>query len=259
MSEVVFSAEPPLAFLTFNRPEARNALTWEMYKGLLDACETVDARADLRVLIVRGAGGKAFAAGTDISQFTSFQSGEDGIEYERKLDAAIDRLERVTCPTIAQVQGVATGGGCAIALACDFRVCSPDVRFGVPIAKTLGNCLSIANCARMIDLVGPAVFKDMIFTARLFDVQEAAGLGLVTRVVEADRIDASVRELAATLAANAPLTIAATKEMVRRIQEARRPPADAAHDLIARVYGSTDFKEGVQAFLAKRPPRWTGA
>jgi enoyl-CoA hydratase/carnithine racemase len=259
MSEVVFSAEPPLAFLTFNRPDARNALTWEMYKGLLDACETVDARADIRVLIVRGAGGKAFAAGTDISQFTSFRSGEDGIEYERKLDAAIDRLERVTRPTIAQVQGVATGGGCAIALACDLRVCSPDARFGVPIAKTLGNCLSIANCARMIDLLGPAMFKEMIFTARLFDVREAVNLGLVTQVAEASRIEASVRELAATLAGHAPLTIAATKEMVRRIQEARRPPANAADDLIARVYGSADFKEGVQAFLAKRPPRWTGA
>jgi enoyl-CoA hydratase/carnithine racemase len=258
MSEVVFSAEPPLAFLTFNRPEARNALTWEMYKGLLDACNTVDARADLRVLIVRGAGGKAFAAGTDISQFTAFRSGDDGIEYEQKLDAAIDRLERVTRPTIAQVQGVATGGGCAIALACDLRVCSPDARFGVPIAKTLGNCLSIANCARMIDLVGPAVFKEMIFTARLFDVQEAASLGLVTQVAEGNRIDGAVQELAATLAAHAPLTLAATKEMVRRIQEARRPAANTAHDLIARVYGSADFKEGVQAFLAKRPPRWTG-
>src|SRR5918999_5858973 len=196
MSEVLFSAEPPLALLTFNRPDARNALTWEMYQGLLDACETVDARADLRVLIVRGAGGKAFAAGTDISQFTSFQTGEDGIEYERRLDAAIDRLERVTKVTIAQVQGVATGGGCAIALACDLRVCSPDARFGVPIAKTLGNCLSIANCARMIDLLGPARFKDLMITACLMDVHEATSLGLVTRVAEPGRIDEATRDLA---------------------------------------------------------------
>jgi len=259
MSEVLFSAEPPLAFLTFNRPGARNALTWEMYQGLLDACETVDQRADLRVLIVRGAGGKAFAAGTDISQFTSFRSAEDGIEYERRLDSVIDRLERVTRPTIAQVQGYATGGGCAIALTCDLIVCSPDARFGVPIAKTLGNCLSIANCARMIDLLGPARFKELIFSARLLDVQEASGLGLVTQVAGAERIDAAVRDLATTMAGHAPLTIAATKEMVRRIQEARRPAAETAHDLIGRVYASADFKEGVEAFLAKRPPRWTGA
>lgn len=259
MSSVLFSAEPPLAFLTFNRPEARNALTWEMYQGLLDACETVDLRPELRVLIVRGAGGRAFAAGTDISQFTGFRSAADGIEYERKLDAAIDRLERVTRPTIAQVQGVATGGGCAIALACDLRVCAPDARFGIPIAKTLGNCLSIANCARLVDLIGPARFTDLMFTARLIGVQEANALGLVTRVAEADAIDEAVRTLATTIAGHAPLTLAATKEMIRRIREARRPAPETAHDLIGRCYASADFREGVEAFLAKRPPRWTGA
>jgi enoyl-CoA hydratase len=258
MSDVLFSAEPPLAFVTFNRPEARNALTWTMYQGLLDACDTVDGRADLRVLIVRGAGGKAFAAGTDISQFTSFRSEQDGIDYERRLDAAIDRLERVSKVTIAQVQGVATGGGCAIALTCDLRVCSPDARFGIPIAKTLGNCLSIANSARLMDLLGPARFKDLMITARLMDVQEATLLGLVTRV-GADRIDEATRELATTVAAHAPLTISVTKEMVRRIQEARRPSQGAGEDLVGRCYASADFKEGVAAFLAKRAPVWTGS
>lgn len=258
MSEVLFSAEPPLAFLTFNRPAARNALTWEMYQGLLNACETVDARPDIRVLIVRGAGGKAFAAGTDISQFATFRSAEDGIDYERRLDAAIDRLERVSVATIAQVEGVATGSGCVIAFTCDLRVCSPDARFGVPIARTLGNCLSIANSARMMDLLGPARFKDLIFTARLMTVEEVASVGLVTRVADTDRVDAATRDLAMTIAAHAPLTIAATKEMVRRIQERRRPVAERGHDLIGRCYTSADFREGVAAFLAKRPPRWTG-
>jgi enoyl-CoA hydratase len=258
MAEVLFSAEPPLAVLTFNRPEARNALTWEMYQGLLDACDTVDARDDIRVLIVRGAGGKAFAAGTDISQFTSFRSAEDGIQYERRLDAAIDRLERVTKATVAQVQGVATGGGCAIALTCDLRVCSPDARFGVPIAKTLGNCLSVANSARMMDLLGPARFKDLMLTARLMDVQEASSLGLVTRLADADRIDDATRDLAITIAGHAPLTIAVTKEMVRRVQEARRPAPETSEDLIGRCYASADFKEGVEAFLGKRTPRWSG-
>ena len=258
MAEVLFQAEPPLAVLTFNRPEARNALTWEMYRGLLEACDTVEGRADLRVLIVRGAGGKAFAAGTDIAQFTGFRSAEDGIEYERRLDAAIDRLERVTKATIAQVQGVATGGGCAIALTCDLRVCSPDARFGVPIAKTLGNCLSIANSARLMDLLGPARFKDLMITARLMDVHEASALGLVARVAEAHRIDEVTRELATAVAGHAPITIAVTKEMVRRIHESRRPAAEVGDDLIGQCYASADFKEGVEAFLAKRSPRWTG-
>ena len=258
MAEVLFSAEPPLAFVTFNRPEARNALTWTMYQGLLDACDEVEGRADLRVLVVRGAGGKAFAAGTDISQFTSFASERDGIEYERRLDAAIDRLERVSKVTIAQVQGVATGGGCAIALTCDLRVCSPETRFGVPIAKTLGNCLSLANSSRLIDLLGPARFKDLMITARLMDVQEATSIGLVTRLADPGRIDDATRELALSVAAHAPLTIAVTKEMVRRIQRARRPAQEASEDLIGRCYASADFKEGVAAFLAKRAPRWSG-
>jgi enoyl-CoA hydratase/carnithine racemase len=255
--QVIFTAEPPIAFLVFNRPEARNALTWEMYQGLLDACEKVDASDDLRVLVVKGAGG-AFAAGTDIGQFTGFRTAEDGVAYERRLDAVIDRLERVRRPTIAQVQGVAAGGGCAIALACDLRVCTPEARFGAPIARTLGNCLSIANCARLVDLVGPARFKELIFTARLIDAAEAAALGLANRIVEADVVDAVVRELAMTIAAHAPLTLSATKEMVRRIQAARRPPAESGSDLIGLCYASADFREGVEAFLDKRPPRWRG-
>src|SRR5688500_16408777 len=156
MPSHLFEPGPPVAVFTFNRPEARNALTWEMYDGLIAACDIVEATPDIRVLIIRGAGGKAFAAGTDISQFTGFKSAEDGMAYERRLDAIIDRVERVTRPTIAQVEGAATGGGCAIALACDLRVCTPEARFGLPIARTLGNCLSIANVARMVDLIGPA-------------------------------------------------------------------------------------------------------
>ena len=259
MSSVLFSAEPPLAFLTFNRPEAHNALTWEMYQGLLDACEAVDADPAIRVLVLRGAGGRAFAAGTDIAQFAGFRTEQDGVDYETRIDAAVDRLERVRCATIAQLQGIAMGGGCVIALACDLRVCTPDARVGVPIARTLGNCLSLANCARLVDLIGPARFKDLIFAARLLDGTELASLGLAVRVVAAGEIDAAVRELATTIASHAPLTIATTKEMVRRIQATRRPRAEEAHDLIGKCYTSADFREGVEAFLAKRPPHWTGA
>lgn len=254
----LFDIDGSTAFFTFNRPEARNAITFDMYDALVAACDRVDGSPDIRVLVLRGAGRKAFASGTDISQFTRFASRDDGIAYERRLDGVIDRVERVTAVTIAQVEGVATGGGCAIALACDLRVCTADARFGVPIARTLGNCLSAANYARLIDLVGPARTKDLLLSARLMDAAEAASLGLVTRLADAEAVDSAVRELAGTIAGHAPLTVRATKEAVRRIQAGRLPPADLIDDCIAACYTSEDFKEGVAAFLARRPPRFTG-
>jgi enoyl-CoA hydratase/carnithine racemase len=168
-------------------------MTWEMYEALLAACDEVDGRADVRAFVIRSTGDKAFIAGTDISQFTAFETADAAIAYERHLDAVIDRLERVQVPTIARVQGVAAGGGCAIAFACDLRVCGPDAQFGMPIARTLGNCLSAANYARLVDLLGPARTKELIFTARLVDVTEALALGLVTRVVPLADLDAAVR------------------------------------------------------------------
>src|SRR4029453_2935254 len=133
---------------------------------------------DIRVFVLR-ATGEAFVAGTDIAQFTSFATAGDGLAYERRMEQIIDRLERGAVPTIAQVQGVAAGGGCLIALACDLRVCTPAARFGVPIARTLGNCLSAANCARLADLIGPPRTKDLLFTARLIDAAEADALALI--------------------------------------------------------------------------------
>ena len=202
-------------------------------------------------MFVLRAAGEAFVAGTDIAQFTSFATADDGLAYERRMEQVIDRLERVAVPTIAQVQGVAAGGGCLIALTCDLRVCSPAARFGVPIARTLGNCLSAANCARLVDLIGPARTKELLFTGRLLDAAEAAALGLVTRMAEPDTIDEVVRDLAETVADNAPLTIRATKEAVRRIAHHRRLDESAADDLMASCYGSQDFREGMAAFLRR--------
>jgi enoyl-CoA hydratase/carnithine racemase len=255
--EALFETTGSIARLTFNRPAARNALTWTMYDALVAACAAVDANADVRALVIRGAG-DAFAAGTDIRQFAEFKSGDDGIAYETRLDSVIDRLERVTVPTIAQVHGVAAGGGCVIALACDLRVCSPDARFGVPIARTLGNCLSAANCARLIDAVGAARASDLVFTGRLVDVAEADGMGLVTRIAELSAIDAAVEELVATIAANAPLTIRAAKVAFHRLAAHRRLAAGQDAEFIAACYGSADFREGITAFLEKRRPRFSG-
>jgi enoyl-CoA hydratase/carnithine racemase len=256
-AEARFDVRGPIATLTFDRPGTRNALTWGMYDALVDACERVDADRQIRVMVIRGEG-KAFAAGTDISQFRDFHSGDDGVKYERRLDAVIDRLESVRCPTIAAVDGPAVGGGCAIALTCDLRVCTARARFAVPIARTLGNCLSITNISRFVDLLGPALFTDLIFTARAVDAQEARALGLVTRIVDEDGLDAAALELATTIAGHAPLTLATTKATLARLRAHARPPANTADDLVARCYGSADFREGVQAFLEKRTPEWTG-
>jgi enoyl-CoA hydratase/carnithine racemase len=242
--------------LTFNRPDARNAMTWQMYQRLNEVCDEVDADDSVRVLVLKGAGGKAFVAGTDISQFSAFQSGEDGLRYERDADRNMDRLARVKKPVIAQVQGFAVGGVFGIAAGCDLRIATPDARFGAPIARTLGNCLSMRAYARYLDLLGPSRLKEIIFTARLLSAEEALGAGFVHEIVAPEQIEARVRELAAQLASHAPITLWVTKEAIRRLQEARSIPDGS--DLIAATYGSADFREGVAAFVEKRPPRWTG-
>ncbi|MBI2187798.1 MAG: enoyl-CoA hydratase/isomerase family protein [Acidobacteria bacterium] len=257
-TETIFELEPPLAILTFNRPEARNAMTWAMYDALVEACDRADRDDSVRVLILRGAGGKAFAAGTDISQFQQFKTPQDGVDYEQHIAEVLDRLERVAKPTLAQIEGVAVGAGCAIAVACDLRVATPESTFGIPIARTLGNCVTGAAFSRLVDLIGPGHAKDVLFTGRLVGADEAHAIGLVDRIARADAIGAAVRELAAQIASNAPLTIRATKEMTRRLLAQRRLSSSEARDLIEMCYGSADFKEGVAAFLAKRPPKWTG-
>ena len=258
MAHTLFDIDGPIATLTFNRPEARNAMTWEMYEALVAACDRVDGDETIRVLIFKGAGGKAFVAGTDIAQFQNFKNREDGLKYEERLDHVLDRLERVTKPTIAQVQGVAAGGGCAIALTCDLRVATPEASFGIPIARTLGNCLSGASYSRLVDVMGPAAVKDMLFTGRLIPGAEAHTLGIVNRLVPDAEIEPTVRALAADIAANAPLTLRATKEMIRRVLAARRLAPGQDADMVELCYTSADFREGVTAFLAKRKPVWTG-
>ncbi|MBI4010961.1 MAG: enoyl-CoA hydratase/isomerase family protein [Candidatus Rokubacteria bacterium] len=254
--DVLVDRDRVVVTLTFNRPAARNALTWAMYERLHAVCEEVDADDGVRVLVLRGAGGQAFAAGTDISQFAGFATAEDGLRYERDLDRWVGRLARVTKPVIAEIRGVATGGGFELAAACDLRLATPDTRLGLPIARTLGNCVSMEAYARFLDLFGPSRLTGLVFTARLVDAEEARAAGFVHEIVPAETIEGRVRALAGELAAHAPITLRVTKEAIRRIQAARRLPD--GEDLLALAYGSADFREGVHAFLEKRPPRWTG-
>src|SRR5262245_5477664 len=190
--ELLVTRAESVVTVTFNRPQARNAMTWAMYEGLQRVCEEVDGDSSVRVLVLRGAGGRAFVSGTDIGQFTAFETAADGLAYERDGDAVIDRLERVRKPVIAGVQGYAVGAGLKIAAASDIRIASPDARFGAPIAKTLGNCLSMAAYSTLLDLFGPSRLKELIFTARLMPADEAHAAGFVHEVVAPERLDARV-------------------------------------------------------------------
>lgn len=254
--DVLFNRQGPIAHITFNRPDKRNAMTWEMYAALQRLCEAVEADQSIRVLVLRGAGEKAFVAGTDISQFQAFKSSQDALDYEQRMDSIISRLETLGRPTIAQIRGYAVGGGASISLACDLRVLTPDARIGIPIARTLGNCLSMNNYARLVDLIGPARAKELIFTAKLITADEAMAMGLANEIVAQEEIEARVQALAEQIAGHAPLTIQVTKEAIRRVQVHRRPPH--TQDLVLKAYLSDDFREGVTAFLEKRSPQWQG-
>jgi enoyl-CoA hydratase/carnithine racemase len=253
--EILVTRDGPVVTLTFNRPAARNALTWSMYDRLYETCEAVDGDDSVRVLVLRGAGG-TFVAGTDISQFQTFERAEDGVAYERDGDRRMARLEKVRKPVIAQIQGFAVGGGFGIATCCDLRIATPDARFGAPIARTLGNCLSMSAYARFVDVFGPSRVKELLFTARLLTAEEAHAAGYVHEIVASEQIEARVTALAQQIADHAPITLWVTKESIRRLSASRTLPGD--EDLIAATYTSADFREGVRAFLDKRKPHWTG-
>jgi len=250
--DLLFEIHDGIGVITLNRPQARNALTFAMYERI---AEIAAAPGEARALIVTGAGDKAFAAGTDIAQFRAFRGAEEAIAYEAKLDRVLGALERCEIPTIAAVAGACTGGGAGIAAACDLRLAAATARFGFPIARTLGNCLSMANIARLSALIGPARVTEMIFTARLLNAGEALSAGLVSEVLDDQpALLARADALARQVAGNAPLTLRATKEALRRLRDALPPD----EDLIRLCYTSNDFREGMDAFLGKRAPIWTG-
>ncbi len=256
--DLLYEVKDGIGYVTFNRPQSRNALTFAMYAGLKEICEEVSKGTDVKVLVLTGAGDKAFAAGTDISQFRAFKTQQDALDYEARGDKVLGTLERCPIPIIAAIPGACTGGGFGIAACCDIRIATADSRFGFPIAKTLGNCLSMANYARLFALLGPAKVKDIVFTARLIKAEEALSIGLVSEILpDAEAVKARAAELAKTIAGHAPLTIRATKEAMRRVGSKLRLDEDDK-DLILMCYMSNDFREGMEAFLNKRTPVWSG-
>jgi len=257
-NDILYDQRDGIGRVTFNRPQARNAFTFAMYERLAQICEEANRDRTIKVLMFQGAGDKAFAAGTDINQFREFTTPQHALDYEARIDRVLGTLETCRVPTIAAITGACTGGGAGIAACCDIRITAATLRFGFPIARTLGNCLSLANTARLSELIGPARVKEIIFTARLVEAEEAKSIGLVSEILpDHAALMARAEAIARAIAGNAPLTLRATKEAVRRLRGSHG--ADADRDLILMCYQSQDFREGMEAFLGKRKPVWRGA
>jgi enoyl-CoA hydratase len=255
--DVKLEVRGPIGIVTLDRPQTRNALTFQMYDRLAEICAGISSEGDIRSLVVTGAGGRAFAAGTDISQFQDFGSVEKALAYEQRMEQVLGTIERCRVPIIAAIAGACTGGGAAIALACDIRLAARDMQFGVPIARTLGNCLSSRNLERLARVIGAGRTMELMLTARLMGAEEARAAGLVSEVLDAHPgVLARAVELANTLAGHAPLTMRATKEALRRLRDDGTAARD--EDLIEMCYTSADFREGLESFLVKRKPVWTG-
>ncbi|MSU89343.1 enoyl-CoA hydratase [Rhodobacteraceae bacterium 2CG4] len=253
--EVTLQREGPVAHVTFDRPAARNAMTWAMYGQLDEICTDLAADRDLRAVVFRGAGGRSFVAGSDIAQFRDFTCGEDGLEYERSMDRHMARLLAIPVPTVAAIEGWAVGGGLSIAACCDLRVATRGTKLGIPIARTVGNCLSMASYRRLVDGIGAASSKRMLMLGEFLTAEEALASGFLVRVVKPDELDREIEAIVDRLLGNAPITLRVTKEAIRRIQTGE--DGDGA-DLIAETYGSDDFRHGVAAFVNKEPPDWSG-
>lgn len=245
-----------ILWITFQRPEARNALTFAMYDRLATLCREMPTDGSVRAVVISGAGGKAFAAGTDMTQFRAFETEDDALAYEGNIDSVLNAVERCPVPTIAAIHGACTGGGGSIAAACDIRIASARLKFGFPIARTLGNCLAAGNLARLSELIGAGRVRELIFTARLIEAEEALSVGLVSEVLpDEDALMVRAAELAQLVGSMAPLTLRATKEAMRRTRAANQVDDS---DLIVSCYMSEDFRIGMEAFLTKQKPKWTG-
>ena len=242
----------PIARLTFNNPAARNAMTWPMYEELKVICDSLASNHDIRVVILRGAGDKAFVSGSDIEQFVAMKKDE---AYEVAVDHIFSSLQQLPMPTIALIEGLAVGSGLLIATACDFRISTPEARFGIPVARTLGNCLSPSNLAWISAHLGIPMVKKMLLTSELIKAPELLATGYLYETVDAQNITSAADTLAHKLAALAPITQKASKLTIARLLQNNLPDCS---DLMRETYNSQDFKEGVNAFLEGRPPKWVG-
>lgn len=234
--------------VTFNRPERRNAFTSSMYAGMRELCDELAEDTSVRVLVLRGAGGKAFAAGNEISDFLD----QDAVAYEESIRALLVALFELPQVTIAAVEGACVGGGLAVATHCDLRIATPESRFGYPIARTLGNALSASILYRCAAVFGESLTREMLLTSRLTTADRAYAVGAVMSVV--DDLDTELDDVVSGLLAASGVTMRATKaQLFARAEVLEAPPSfDSA--MLAEIYRGPDFAEGVRAFLAKEKP-----
>ncbi len=253
--EVRFRKDGPVGHIIVDRPQARNAMTPQMYGQLDAACAAVATDGELRCVVLRGAGGKSFVSGSDIAQFLAFDGAHDGIDYEMRMEGHLENIAAIAVPVVAVIEGLAIGGGLNMAACCDIRIATIGSKFGTPIAKGLGNCLSASNYARLLHAVGEGRARRMLLLGELLDVEEMLPTGFLTRVVDANALDATVEEITSQLVANSPLSMRASKVALARIAA---PQVAEIEDMIRLVYGSSDFRDAVQAFLEKRKPVFRG-
>ena len=255
VAQVDLELRGKIAYVTFNHVAARNAMTVAMYESLKSICQDIAKNPEIRVAIFRGAGGKSFVSGSDIAQFTSFQDGEDGVRYEQAIHDYLNPLATLPIPTIAVIDGMAVGGGLAIATCCDFKIATPDAKFGVPIARTLGNCLYPGNIAWLVAHMGMNIVRRMLLLAEMIPASELKAQGYLLATYDAEQLGKEADALAERLSKLAPITQKASKLIMARIIANQLPDCE---DLIRETYGSEDFKNGVASFLKGEPPVWTG-
>jgi len=254
-AQVLCEIRDGIAHVTFDHVAARNAMTVGMYQSLKNICQDLALNPQVHLAIFRGAGGKSFVAGSDIAQFSDFKTGADGIRYEAAIDDYLSPLATLRMPTIAVIDGMAVGGGLAIASCCDFRIATHDARFGVPIAKTLGNCLSPGNVAWLVAYLGVNIVKRMLLLAEMIPATELQQQGYLLATYAPEDLAQASLDLAMRLMKLAPTTQKVSKLTLARLMKSNLPDCS---DLIAECYGSADFRHGVAAFLAGKPPTWSG-
>jgi enoyl-CoA hydratase len=253
--EVHYHKDGQVGHIVVDRPHARNAMTPDMYAQLDAICAAIATDAELRCVVLRGAGGKSFISGSDIAQFLAFEGADDGVDYERRMEGHLDNLAGIAVPVVAVIEGFAVGGGLNMAACCDIRIATTGSRFGTPIAKGLGNCLSAANYARLLHAVGEGRARRMLLLGELLEVEDMVPTGFLTRVANPDDLEATIEEVTSQLVANSPLSMRASKVALGRIAA---PHVAEIEDMIRLVYGSADFRDAVAAFAAKRKPVFRG-